>query len=121
MVLGPYMLAEIEEMVQQIKINLKATQDMQKSYVEKKQTSKQYKVGDCVFLRVQPKKNKLRTWIYTKHAPRYVGPFENLARIGHVAYQLALLPNIIIHDVFHISLLKKYVVDQSHTINWDNV
>ena len=37
--------------------------------------------------------------------------FEILGRIGHVAYQLALHPNLRIHDVFHISLLKKYVVD----------
>ena len=74
-----------------------------------------------MFLRVKPKKSKLRTGIYANLAPIYVGPFEILARIGHVAYQLALTPYIRIHDVFHISLLKKYVADQSHIINWDNV
>ena len=74
-----------------------------------------------MFLRFNPKKSKLRTRLYTKLAPRYVGPFENLARIGTVSYQLALPPYIRIQDVFHIYLLKKYVVDQSHIINWDNV
>ena len=70
-----------------------------------------------MFLRVKPKKNKLRTRIYTKLAPGYVGPFEILARIGHATYQVALPLYIRIHDVFHISLLKKYVADQSHIIN----
>ena len=73
-------------MVRQIKINLKATRDMQKSYVEKKQTSKQYKVRDHLFFRVKSKKRKLRASLYTKLAPRYVGPFEILSRIEHVAY-----------------------------------
>ena len=50
-----------------------------------------------------------------------MGPFEILDWIGHVAYQLDLPPHLRIHDVFHISLLKKYVADQSHIINCDNV
>ena len=72
-------------------------------------------------MRVKPKKRKLRSGLYAKLAPRYVGPFEILARIRPIAYQLALPPYISIHDVFHISLLKKYIVDKSHIINWDNV
>ena len=50
-----------------------------------------------------------------------MGPFEILAIIGHVAYQLALPPYLRIQDVFDISLLKKYVANQYHIINWDNV
>ena len=121
MALGPDMLAQMEEMVRQINQNLKAAQDRQKSYADRKQTSKEYRVGEHVFLRVKPKKSKLRIGLYAKLAPRYVGPFENFARIGPVAYQLALPPYIRIHDVFHIYLLKKYVVDQSHIINRDSV
>ena len=64
-----------------------------------------------MFLRVKLNKSRLGTGLYAKIAPRYVGPFEILARIGLVAYELALPPYIRIHDVFHISLLKKYVVD----------
>ena len=93
----------------------------QNIYVDKKQIDKEYKVGEHVFPRVKPNKRKLRTRLYAKLAPRYGGPFEILARIGPVAYHLALPPYIRIHDVFYISLLKKYVSNQSHIINWNNV
>ena len=89
--------------------------------MDRKKIAKDYEVGDHVFLRVKPKKSKLRLGLYAKLAPRYVGPFEILTRIGPVAYQLALAPYLRVHDVFHVSLLKKYVVDQSHIINWNNV
>ena len=58
---------------------------------------------------------------YVTLTPRYVGPFEILARIGPVAYQLDLPPYIRIHDVFHVYLLKKYAIDQYHIIDWNNV
>ena len=48
-------------------------------------------------------------------------PFEIMARIGPIANQLALPPYKRVHDVFHVSLLKKYVANQSHIIDWNNV
>jgi hypothetical protein len=56
-----------------------------------------------------------------KMAPRFCGLFEILARIGPVAYQLALPANLRIHNVFHVSLLKKYIHDLTHMINWNLV
>ena len=70
---------------------------------------------------MRPKKSSLRLGSYAKLAPRYCGPFEILSKIGQVAYQLALPPNLRVHNVFHISVLKKYVHDATHVINWNDV
>ena len=56
-----------------------------------------------------------------KIAPRYCGPFEILSRIGQVAYQLAIPSNLRVHNLYHISVLKKYVHDTTHVINCNNV
>ena len=54
-----------------------------------------------------------------KLAPRYCGLFEVLEVVGLVAYKLALPIHIKVHDVFHVSLLKKYVHDVAYVIDWN--
>jgi hypothetical protein len=52
--------------------------------------------------------------------PRYIGPFEFLEKVGLVAYRLALPPGLAnIHDVFHVSMLRKYIPDPSHVIRYE--
>ena len=52
-----------------------------------------------------------------KLVPRYIGPYEILERVGMVAYQLALPPNISqVHLVFYVSILRKYISDSSHVL-----
>jgi hypothetical protein len=48
---------------------------------------------------------------------RFCGPFEILDRIGPVAYMLALPASMNVHNVFHVSLLNKYVHDPNHVID----
>ena len=68
---------------------------------------------------MREKKSSLNLGICIKLSPRYCGPFEVLERIGPVSYRLALSANTRGHNVFHVSLLKKYVHDPNHVIYWD--
>ncbi|XP_022933045.1 uncharacterized protein LOC111439747 [Cucurbita moschata] len=52
-----------------------------------------------------------------KLSPRFIGPFEILERVGAVAYRIALSPNLAaVHNVFHVSMLRKYTPDPTHVI-----
>ena len=99
--------------------NLKVAQDRQKSNADRNRTPREFVVGEHVFVKVKPRKSSFKFGSCARLAPRYCGPFEILARIGPVAYQLALPPNLRIHNVFHVSLLKKYIHDATHIIDWD--
>eukprot|EP00253_Pinus_taeda_P011330 PITA_11330 len=119
--LGPEMLKDMEDMVKRVRANLKAAQDRQKSFADRKRRFTEYKVGDHVFVRIQTRRSTLQWSGCAKLAPRYFGRFQNLARVGPVAYQLALPSHIRIHNVFHVSVLKKYVYDPKHVIRWQDV
>eukprot|EP00253_Pinus_taeda_P017231 PITA_17231 len=92
--LGPEMLKEMEDMVKRVRVNLKAAQDRQKKFVDRKRRFKEFQVGDHVYIRIQAKRSTLQWSGCAKLAPRYCGPFEILARVGPVAYQLALPSHI---------------------------
>jgi hypothetical protein len=77
----------------------------------------EFKVGTKVFLKVAPMKGVMRFGRRGQLSPRFVGPFEILKKIGMVAYRLALPPNLSrIHNVFHISMLRKFVPDPMHVL-----
>ena len=92
---------------------------MQKSYADKKRIHREFNVGDHVYLRIKPKKRNFHIGSCEKLAPCYCGPFEVLERVRPTAYKLALPSHIKVHDVFHVSLLKKYVHDTTHVIYWN--
>ena len=80
---------------------------------------REFNAWDHVYLRVKARKSSLKLGICAKLSPRYCGPFEVLEIIGPVSYKLALPAITRAHNVFHASLLKKYVHDPNHVINWD--
>ena len=74
-------------------------------------------MGDRVFLNVSPWKGVLRFGRRGKLRPRYIGPYEIIARVGSVAYRLDLPPELSkVHNVFHVSMLRKYIQDPSHVL-----
>ncbi|WVZ58903.1 hypothetical protein U9M48_009123 [Paspalum notatum var. saurae] len=101
-------LNQAEEQVKFIHSNLKRAQSRQKSYSDKRRRPLVFEKDHHVYLRVSPMKGVHRLGVKGKLAPRYVGPFKIIEQCGPVAYRLELPPHLAaVHDVFHVSQLKK--------------
>jgi hypothetical protein len=74
-------------------------------------------VGDHVFPKVKDNRTSLKLGSCAKLAAKFCGPFEILERIGAVAYMLALPTSMTIHNVSHVSFLKKYIPCANHVID----
>ena len=113
----PDIVKDIEKKVQVIQQRLKAASDRQKSYADLKRRDIEYEVGDKVFLKVSSWRKILQFDKKGKLSPRFIGPYEILERIGHVAYRLALPPELTkLHNVFHVLMLRRYRSDESHIL-----
>ncbi|GJS15317.1 putative reverse transcriptase domain-containing protein [Tanacetum coccineum] len=120
--IGPELIQETTDKVVLIKDKLKAARDRQKSYADNRRKPLEFEVGDRVMLKVSPWKGVIRFGRKGKLAPRYVGPFEILKRIGLVAYQLRLSEELSgVHDTFHVSNLKKCLADASLHVPLDEI
>ncbi|KAL5542425.1 hypothetical protein UlMin_010135 [Ulmus minor] len=101
---------------------MKTAQSRQKSYADRRRRPLEFQVGDLVFLKVAPMKGVMRFGKKGKLSPRYIGPFEILERIGKVAYKLALPSELsTVHNVFHVSMLRKYISDPSHVLESESI
>jgi hypothetical protein len=79
---------------------------------------REFNVGKHVFLKVKAKRSSLRLGSFPKLAARYCGLFEVLENICPIACMIAFPASMRIHNVFHVSLLKKHVPDPKHVIDW---
>ncbi|KAD3640739.1 hypothetical protein E3N88_29962 [Mikania micrantha] len=113
-IIGPELIQETTDKIALIQERIKAARDRQKSYADNRRRPLEFQIGDLVMLKVSPWKGIFRFRKRGKIAPRFVGPFRILERIESVAYRLELPPELSnIHDVFHVSNLKKCLADES--------
>ncbi|GKA13130.1 hypothetical protein Tco_0692776 [Tanacetum coccineum] len=93
---------ETTKKISQVKDRLKAAQNRPKSYADKRRKPLEFSIG--------------------KLAPRFVGPFEIVEKVGHVAYRLRLPEELNgVHDTFHVSNLKKCLVDPTLQVPLDEI
>ena len=101
---GPAFIKEAEEKVALIRKRLLETQSRQKSYADNRRRELSFKEGDFVYLKVSPMRGVKRFQAKGKLAPRFVGPYPIIGRIGPAAYRLQLPKSMSdIHNVFHVS------------------
>ena len=116
------MIQEAEEQVSVIREHLKSAQSRQKSYYDKHHREMSFEIGEKAYLKVSPLRGVRRFGIKGKLAPRYVGPFTVLAKRGELSYQLELpsnFPNV--HDVFHVSQLRRCFKDPIRGVEHENL
>ncbi|KAK5793411.1 hypothetical protein PVK06_034556 [Gossypium arboreum] len=114
-IFGVDLVKDAEQKVRVIRESLKAASDRQKSYADLKKKDIEYQVGDKGFLKVSPWKKVLRFGRKGKLSPRFIRPYEISERVGPVAYRLILPPELErIHNVFHVSMLRRYRSDPTH-------
>ncbi|GKF90712.1 putative reverse transcriptase domain-containing protein, partial [Tanacetum coccineum] len=80
--IGPKLVQETTEKISQIKDRLKVARDRQKHYADKRRKPLEFSVGDYVLLKVSPWKGVVRFGKKGKLAPRFVGPFEIVEKVG---------------------------------------
>ncbi|XP_027337997.1 uncharacterized protein LOC113851646 [Abrus precatorius] len=99
-----------------------ATQNRQKTYADVRKKWLEFQEGDHIFLKVMPMTGVRRAMKLKKLSPQFIGPFQILKQIGPVAYQLALPSHLSnLHNVFHVSQLRKYHPDPTHSFEPESI
>src|SRR3954469_23691174 len=116
------MIMEAEEQVRIVRDQLKAAQSRQKSYYDRHHRQESYNLDEKAYLRVTPLNGTQRFGFKGKWAPRYIGPFHIIAKRGEVAYQFELPPHLSrVHDVFHVSQLRRCFKDPIHEVDHETL
>lgn len=122
LIVGPELVRQTSGKVKQIRDKMKTSHGRQKSYADNRRRELEFAPGDHVFLRVTSTTGVGRAIKSKKLTPKFIGPHQIIDMIGPVAYRIALPPSLSkIHDVLHVSQLRKYIPDFSHIITSDEI
>ncbi|XP_050896751.1 uncharacterized protein LOC127103544 [Lathyrus oleraceus] len=119
---GPEIVQQTTDKIKMIREKMEVSQSCQKSYHDKRRKVLKFEVDDHVFLRVNLVTGVGRALNSRKLTPRFIGPYQISKKVGDAAYLITLplsLANL--HDVFHVSQLRRYIVDPSHVVQLDDV
>jgi len=101
---GPELLEQTTEKVRMVRDRMLALQSRQKAYADRRRRPLEFAAGDHVFLRVTRTTGVGRALRSRKLSPKFLGPYQITRRIGPVAYEIALPPQLAnLHPVFHVS------------------
>ena len=115
--LGQKLIQETVETLRKIREHIRTTRSRQKSYADKRRRSLEFDIGHRAFLKVSSTKGRRRFGVRDKLSPRYIGPCEIIEKLNLIAYGLNLSVDLEhVHSVFHISQLRKCVLDPNHGI-----
>jgi len=119
---GPELLEQTIEKVRMARDRMQASQSRQKAYADRKRRPLELTARDHVFLRVTRTTSVGRALHSRKLSPKFLGPYQISRRIGLMAYEIALPPQLAnLYPVFYVSQLRKYVFDPSHELEVEDV
>ncbi|PHU19078.1 hypothetical protein BC332_10229 [Capsicum chinense] len=103
-------LSAREATLRLLKSNLMRAQNRMKVQADKKRSDRCYEIGDWVYVKLQPYRQvSFRSHSFQKLSAKFFGTFEIIAKVGMVAYTLALPEGTKLHPTFHVSQLKKRI------------
>lgn len=117
---GLTIIGETSDKVKLVQEQLKVARSRHKSYEENQWGDLEFQVGDKVFLKIAQMKGIIRFGRKSKLSPCYIRPFEIRSRVKDLAYRPRIPPELAaVHDAFHVSMIRKYVLDPSHVIDYE--
>ena len=116
--MGLDIVRDTAEAVEKVRKYMLVAQDGKKFYVDPKRRRLEFSIGDKVFLKVAPMKGIMRFGKKGKLSPRFICPHKILEKVRNVAYRLTLPRELsCVHNVFHVSMLSRYILDPSHVLS----
>ena len=99
---------------------IKGLSEQIEEYIDNQRREIEFQVDDHIFLRISPTKGMMRFKVHGKLTLRYVGPFEILDKVREIVYPIVLPLDLLgMHNVFHVLILRKYISNPSHMVEYE--